>query len=208
MKKDFMADVMNELDDDLIQETAKHRSKPNFTHKNWIRPTVIAATFAIIAGVLIGKFGFPLLAQNNESMVLEKKDSHASSSQEGLQEENVTMDNLEVPSLLISVRCWSEDGFSGTVTDTVDTKAVPVGSEVFVKTDEETEFINMPDELVRIDMMMLQGDLCKEDQIVLRVMFHTTDMDNSSVSYSDNEKIHYLYAEQVWLAEVQTDKGE
>lgn len=208
MKKDFMADVMNELDDDLIQETAKHRSKPNFTHKNWIRPTVIAATFAIIAGVLIGKFGFPLLAQNNESMVLEKEDSHASSSQEGLQEENVTMDNLEVPSLLISVRCWSEDGFSGTVTDTVDTKAVPVGSEVFVKTDEETEFINMPDELVRIDMMMLQGDLCKEDQIVLRVMFHTTDMDNSSVSYSDNEKIHYLYAEQVWLAEVQTDKGE
>ena len=208
MKKDFMADVMNELDDDLIQETAKHRSKPNFTHKNWIRPTVIAATFAIIAGVLIGKFGFPLLAQNNESMVLEKEDSHASSSQEGLQEENVTMDNLEVPSLLISVRCWSEDGFSGTVTDTVDTKAVPVGSEVFVKTDEETEFINMPDELARFDMMMLQGDLCKEDQIVLRVMFHTTDMDNSSVSYSDNEKIHYLYAEQVWLAEVQTDKGE
>lgn len=208
MKKDFMADVMNELDDDLIQEAAKHRSKPNFTHKNWIRPTVIAATFAIIAGVLIGKFGFPLLAQNNESMVLEKEDSNASSGQEGLQEENVTMDNLEVPSLLISVRCWSEDGFSGTVTDTVDTKAVPVGSEVFVKTDEETEFINMPDELVRFDMMMLQGDLCKEDQIVLCVMFHTTDMDNSSVSYSDNEKIHYLYAEQVWLAEVQTDKGE
>lgn len=208
MKKDFMADVMNELDDDLILEAAKHRSKQNFPGKNWIRPTVIAATFAIIAGVLIGKYGFPLLAQNNEAMVLEKEDSYASSSQESLQEENVTKDIQEVPSLIVSVLCWSEDGFSGTVTDTVDTKAIPVGSKVFVKTDEETEFVNMPDELTCFDVTTLQDDLCKEDQIVLRVMFHTTDMDNSSVSYSDNEKIHYLYAEQVYLVEIQTGKGE
>ena len=201
MNKEFMADVMNELDDDLVHEAAELRSGKNARRRSWIIPAAMAASAAIIAGVLIGSYGFPLLAQNNETLVPELSD------QATLQEENAIQDVQEVPSLIISVRYWSEDGFSGTVTDTVDTKAIPAGSKVFVKTDSNTEFINM-EELEDFRNMTVLTDTNKEDSMQLHIMFDLVDIANSATDQSDSEKVYYLYAEQVWPAECETEMGE
>lgn len=158
-------DALNFLDDDLIEAVDKLRNdakeQKEWTNKRkvtWVRWLSVAACLCIVASIYITD-GFSLMSfKGASSDSVQMKDESDSTSAENESKEvageNSTAEvevetdkdqitdksTVEMPSVLIEIVSWQENGFVGTVAGIVDTNIYAVGTEVVVKFSE-TVFI-------------------------------------------------------------------
>lgn len=202
MSKDYIVDLLNDLDEDLILEAAKCRTIQKSHYKKWMFPTAIAASFCIAVSAFFYAGGFELFAQSSENDLAMEDSNLSFSLQENIEEKQDTTEQYvqEVPSVIVKLDSWSSDGFTGTVTGLVDTDALPLGSRVTVKTDSNTDMmLSEYSEGSVIEKSQINANI--SEAITVRVMFHPWNGDDFAEFQYDTEQIYYIYAEQVILVE-------
>lgn len=202
MSYDYVMDIMNDLDEDLILETAQQRSRSNKHNRKWIFPAAIAASFAFAVSAFLYAGGLDLFAQNNESGFSASENDVYYSMDETYRHESESVESVqESPSIIITLDHWTDDGFVGTVSEIVDTEVFPIGSKVSVKTDENTSFLTVSDDLADDVALKIQTDTTNSQPITLCVSFRIAESKDCAVNEYDNENMYYIYAEQVWPTE-------
>lgn len=137
MNIDNIHDALGLLDDDMIEAVDKLRnekmqSKKGHSKVPWVRWISVAAclSFIVISVYAIG---------SNDSHIAESDSVQEDASGEEKSEDYSTNDNIaqgelvELPSVLVEIESWQEDGFTGTIAGIVDTEIYGVGTKVDVK---------------------------------------------------------------------------
>lgn len=149
MNSDKIHDALNYLDEDLIRPVEHLRN--GGSRKTWKRWAAIAACFCLLAtGVLAAsKYGLLPFAPTPPDHVITPTnatldgtvpidaDGSDGSHMEVTQSTNATqvptLATAEVPSVLVTVAGWEDNGFRGSVSGIVDTGIFPVGTAVLVR---------------------------------------------------------------------------
>lgn len=196
MRKDFILDALNDLDEDLISEANQCRTARKHHDKRWLVPVAVAASFCIVAGVLFYRGGFGLPALNGENIAATGDGDQQISMQENqegkseMPEEHVQ----ECPSVIVTLENWTENGFTGTVTELVDTDTIPLGSRVVVKTDSNTILSVYSDDTV-VDKKL--SDFSTIQATKLQIVFRTWNDDGFAEDTESACYIYAIYAEQI-----------
>lgn len=196
MRKDFILDAMNDLDEDLISEANQCRKTRKYHDKRWIVPVAVAASFCIVVSVLFYRGGFGLPAQNSENIAATGDGNQQLSMQENTEGEPENHEEYvqECPSVIVTLENWTENGFTGTVTELVDTDTIPLGSKVAVKTDSNTILSLYSDDAVADKKL---SDFSTIQATKLQIVFRPW---NGAGFAEDTESACYLYtiyAEQI-----------
>lgn len=222
MKQEQIHDALNLLDDDMIEAVAVLRASSVVDDKRkqkvrWIKyMSAVACLCVVILGMSVWINDKPDDGVNRPHNGMGMSDGEKMSEAEtpgtvtdgntdGITNENTdgNMDGLEVPSVLVKIEMWQENGFNGVVAGIVDT-------DIF-KEDTKIQVIFMED----ISVGILYEDGIKfEKRIPDKADFPTGSIvhvqfakfekisDNSNDA-NDNRCI--IYVEEITLADV-TDK--
>lgn len=196
MRNDSIMDALNDLDEDLILEANQCRKLRKHHDKRWIAPVAVAASFCIIVGVLFYGGTFELFSQNNGNTAITGNDDQQVSMQENMevqpeiQEEPV----WECPSVIVTLENWTEDGFTGTVTELVGTDTIPLGSKVAVKTDSNTILSVYSDDTVVYKKL---SDFSTIQATKLQIVFRPWNNDGFAEDTESACYIYAIYAEQI-----------
>lgn len=136
MNQDKLHDALSLLDDGMIEAVEKLRSRAPKKRVpiHWMS---VAACLCIAAVVLFaaGKFVQLLLEMQNEDELISEGYDNAAGTESGVIEENG-----EVPSLLLKITSWSENGFTGTVAGILNTDIYSVGTELIVLFSDDISY--------------------------------------------------------------------
>lgn len=196
MRKDFIMDALNDLDEDLISEANQCRRTRKHHDKRWIVPVAVAASFCIVVSVLFYGGGFGLPAQNSENIAATGDGNQQLSMQENTEGEPENHEEYvqEYPSVIVTLENWTENGFIGTVTELVDTDTIPLGSRVVVKTDSNTILSVYSDDTV-VDKKL--SDFSTIQATKLQIVFRTWNDDGFAEDTESACYIYAIYAEQI-----------
>lgn len=229
MNIDNLHDALGLLDDDLIEEVDALRSErkqynKSCSTKRVIRWTALAACLSVFlisicAVSILWRNGFGgqkksmssdeavkgKVVKENETMSEDIDDS--SIKQESAITENTSevtdasVSTAEVPSVLVEIKAWHEDGFVGTIAGIVDTEKYAIGTEVTVKFSEE----------VYDGESSVTGVQYKEENTldsenfpigsVVSVQFHSQEVTPSSTENDAVDEEIVLYAESIALVD-------
>lgn len=176
MREDLIHDALNLLDDDLISEVEDLRSRKKSRAKQWVSWAAMAACMCIVVGsIFSGRLSMGI-GQNSESADMENMSNSAGGNEEAaesdlpIQAEAENESMREVPSFLVEIVEWKDDGFLGTIEGIVDTDIYPVGTEVYVKLPTSSKMMDV-NEIYEIGTVMHVQfyALDKTDGIVLYV---------------------------------------
>lgn len=167
MNIDNIHDALNLLDDDMVETVDKLRNEKaqiiKMHRKNiWVRWVSVAACLCIVAVSVYVTDGFGLMlfkAESNdaaqmevesESVSMENKsditdDSEGANSTETNKDYITGESTVEVPSVLVEIVSWQENGFVGTIAGIVDTEKYAVGTTVTVKFKETVDSTDFPE---------------------------------------------------------------
>ena len=207
MSKDYIMEALHDLDDDLVAETARQRVHTKKDYKKWFFPVAMAASFVLIVSAFSYIGGFELFAQNSENALSVPEDDIYYTVQNTYAYESESIESAkELPSVIITLDRWTEDGFEGTVSAYVDTDVIPIGSKVSVITDENTSDLTLSDDFTDYESLKIQTDTSNSKQIAMCVMFRMAESDAFSSLMDNCEGIYYLYADRIWPVET-TQEG-
>lgn len=201
MRKDFILDALNDLDEDLISEANQCRRTRKHHDKRWIVPVAVAASFCIVVSVLFYRGGFGLPAQNSENIAATGDGDQQISMQENTEGEPENHEEYvqECPSVIVTLENWTENGFTGTVTELVDTDTIPLGSRVAVKTDSNT-ILSVYDESMLLESMHLDSKMNNFSTIEatkFQIVFRPWNDDGFAEDTESACYIYAIYAEQI-----------
>lgn len=231
MNQEQLHDALNLLDEDMIEtvDALRHRKPRRSIH--W-KPLISAAACVCIAllGVLsVSRFGilfpgsendkaqqeenFPADIKEevkNESSVLtqpsleQEELSSITHTEDGEKMDNQTENSMgEVPSVLVKIGSWQENGFHGTVEGIVDTEILALGTEVTVYFVQDVEMERLDgDEAVSEHRMPDSHDFPVGS--VVRVQFFTLDHTDNKQE-SGNHSDYVLYAESIAMADMSAE---
>lgn len=149
MNSDRIHDALNYLDEDLIRPVEQLRNRGS--RKTWTHWAAIAACFCLLAtGVLTAnKYGLLPIVPTLPDHVITPTNapqagtvstgagsaggSHMEATQATAAPQTPPLGTAEVPSVLITVSGWEDNGFRGSVSGIVNTDIVPVGTAVLVQ---------------------------------------------------------------------------
>lgn len=128
MSAEQLHNALNDLDDDMIEAVEALRSRKKKTFPIF-RFAGLAACLCLLLGI-----GFWRLGAQNTQMEAANDQFH---SQEYAPAETIAI--IDIPTVLVAVTEYTPDGFTATVTDTLDTDLFPTGTAVTVYLPKETE---------------------------------------------------------------------
>lgn len=151
-------DALNLLDDDMLEAVDKLRNeKTQITklhRKNmWVRWGAVAACLCIVAVSVYVTDGFGLMsfkdADSNSAQIEVESDSTTAENEskevagesspvevETDTDQITDKSTVEMPSVLVEIVSWQENGFIGTIAGIVDTEKYAVGTTVTVKFED------------------------------------------------------------------------
>lgn len=196
MRKDYMMDVLNNLDEDLISEANQCRTAQKHHDNRWLIPVAAAASICIAVSVLFYGGGFGLPPHNSENIAATGNGEQEISVQENTEGKPETNEEYvkESPSVIVTLENWTENGFTGIVTELVDTDTIPLGSRVSVKTDSNT-VLSVYDESMALDSMI--SDYSTIDATKFQIVFRPWDSDIIAENTVSACNFYAIYAEQI-----------
>ena len=144
MKVDWIHEALNLLDDDLIGEVEHLRARKKSVSMKWISWAAMAACMCIVMGSLFtgllqlkssdqGNAVTEGIQDNQAYGELEPNEENASIPEsETIKDKMEQEEAKEVPSILVKIDNWQEDGFVGIIVGNLDTNIYRVGTEVYV----------------------------------------------------------------------------
>ena len=189
MREEKIHDALNLLDDDLIAEVEYLRSRKKSNVKKWMSWAAMAACMCIIAGSLYanllggmkksesadGGASIGNLESMQETDVQygskDDFDKPVTAENEYLEDEAGQEESREVPSVLVEIVKWEGAGFKGIVAGIVDTDIYSIGTEVYVKMNE--------------NMKLEDCNGTYPEGSVVRVQFYESDEDDRIILYTE-----------------------
>lgn len=202
MNPEKLHDALNLLEDDLIIPVERLREKKRTFR--WRHFGALAACLAVVCA--LGLYGLGLFDR--------AKTNDTAPEEAGLQVENITDSEAgdeeivdqaqtgiaaEVPSVLVRIDKWEENGFAGTVWETVDTDIYPVGTAVTVRFEKNIQLAVTDDSTTRYSHLT-PGARPFAEGTVVRVSFRTAETPESMSPGKEITRT-ILYAEQIAPAE-------
>lgn len=197
MNPEKLHDALNLLEDDLIIPVERLREK-----KRTFRWHYVGAMAACLAVCALGLYGFGLLdrAKSNETApenVLVQEETEIVGN--GVVNQVQSTVAVERPSVLVRIDKWEENGFAGTVWETVDTDLYPVGTPVTVRFEENAQLAVTEDTTVRYTHHTPGGRPFAEGTVV-QVLFRAAAAPEGITSGKETART-ILYAELIAPAE-------
>lgn len=219
MNQEQLHDALNLLDDDMIETVDDLRHEKPRRGVHW-KPLISAAACLCIVlfGVLAAsRFGVSFFKGEKkhggassselyqEELVLESGaleesflagDERSSITPSAAEEETsgaqLESRGEELPSVLIKIESWQENGFRGTVTEIVDTEILKPGTEVTVCFTQDVKIERRDGDVVYYESRVPDSCDFPLDSVV-RIQFRT--WDNANNEEPDNNSGYILYAE-------------
>lgn len=147
MNQDKIHDALNLLDDDMIEVVENLRNKNKYKRKNlWVRYLSVAACICIVAAGIFAIGNLGLLSggskkQSNNDGTYNNNFGYTSEGEKNFiikgQGGDIVTTGGEVPSVIVEIKKWQDNGFEGKIAGIVDTTIFEVGAEVVVEFDDD-----------------------------------------------------------------------
>lgn len=173
MNHELIHDALNLMEEDLITEVEKLRTRKKRNRTKWMKWIAVAACFCVIIG---GGYKLLLGGMKGEGL---KSDSSVDI--EESQNDGAAQNSSEISVVLIEILEWKENGFYGEISDivedgkdnlktenSVDIQKYAVGTKVFVNTEEAVVYTK---ESASVAAEKVEGKVCFPVGNIVQVQF-------------------------------------